>query len=78
VEELVGDDEAGLLVGREVDAVAGALAALAASPELRKRLGAAARERAAEYTWDRSAEAVLDAYRAALDAKAASGVLEPA
>jgi glycosyltransferase involved in cell wall biosynthesis len=78
VEELVGNNEAGLLVEREVDAIAGALTALAASPDLRKRLGASARERTADYTWERSAEAVLTAYRAALDAKAAPGVLEAA
>jgi UDP-glucose:(heptosyl)LPS alpha-1,3-glucosyltransferase len=66
VDELVGDGEAGLIVDRNADALGGALAALAADPERRRRLGAAARERAACYTWDRSTDAVLAVYRSVL------------
>jgi UDP-glucose:(heptosyl)LPS alpha-1,3-glucosyltransferase len=69
IEELVGDGEAGVLVERDVDAVAAALRALAANPDMRKRLGATARERVAEYTWERSADAMLAAYRDALEVR---------
>jgi glycosyltransferase involved in cell wall biosynthesis len=66
VEELVGDGDAGLVVERTPSALASALAVLADSPETRERLGAAARERSAEYTWERSADAVLAVYRSLL------------
>lgn len=49
IEELIGDDEAGILAAREPGAVAQALAALAGDPERRARLGAAARSRAARF-----------------------------
>jgi len=68
VDELVGDGEAGLIVDRDVGELAAALAALAADPERRSRLGAAARERVAGYTWERSTDAVLAAYRTLLGA----------
>jgi glycosyltransferase involved in cell wall biosynthesis len=68
VEELVGEGEAGLIVDRNANALAAALGALAADAERRARLGAAARSRAAEYTWDRSADAVLGVYRTLLGA----------
>jgi len=51
-----------------VGELAAALAALAADPERRSRLGAAARERVAGYTWERSTDAVLAAYRTLLGA----------
>lgn len=63
VEELVGDDVAGRIVQREAGAVAEALCELAGSAETRLRLGAAARDRAASFTWDRSAETVESVYR---------------
>jgi len=63
VEELVGDGAAGIPVERDAREVAAAVAALAASPELRRRLGAAARARSEAFTWERSAEAVEGAYR---------------
>jgi UDP-glucose:(heptosyl)LPS alpha-1,3-glucosyltransferase len=66
VDELVGDGDAGLIVDRDANSLAAALAALAADPERRDRLGAAGRERAAEYTWERSADAVLSLYRSVL------------
>ena len=68
VDELVGDGEAGLIVDRDVGELAAALAMLAADPERRSRLGAAARERAARYTWERSTDAVLAVYRTLLGA----------
>jgi glycosyltransferase involved in cell wall biosynthesis len=62
--EVAGD--AGLLVDPlDVDELAGALARALGDAELRARLGAAARERAARYTWARTAEGMVAAYRAA-------------
>jgi glycosyltransferase involved in cell wall biosynthesis len=62
IDELVGDDVGGLIVERDADAIARALVALAESPELRRRLGAAAAERAAAFTWERSAAVLDDLY----------------
>jgi glycosyltransferase involved in cell wall biosynthesis len=62
VAEVVGDGEAGIVVQREPDAVAEALATLAADPARRVAVGAAARRRASEFTWERSTEAVLGLY----------------
>jgi glycosyltransferase involved in cell wall biosynthesis len=62
--EVVG--RAGLLVDPlDVDDLAGALSRALGDAELRARLGAAARERAAEYSWARTAEGMVGAYRAA-------------
>jgi glycosyltransferase involved in cell wall biosynthesis len=61
-EELAGD--AGLLVDpRDVDALADALGRVLADDALAARLGELGRARAALYTWARSADLVLDAYR---------------
>jgi glycosyltransferase involved in cell wall biosynthesis len=62
VEELVGDGEAGAIVARDPDAVATGLRPFLADPELRRRAGAVARERASAFTWERSVEALLSAY----------------
>jgi glycosyltransferase involved in cell wall biosynthesis len=63
--EVAGD--AALLVDPlDVDALAGALRRLLDDPDLAARLGAAARERAATFTWERTADATIDAYRAAV------------
>ena len=59
--EVCGD--AALLV--EPGGLAGAMAAIAADGDLRGRLAAAGRERAAAFSWDRSAEAHERAYRLA-------------
>ena len=62
--EVAGD--AALLVDPlDVDAIAGALQRVLADPNLARRLGDAARLRAAEFTWARTAEGTVDAYRAA-------------
>lgn len=59
--------EAALLVDPlDVDAIAGALRRLLEDRDLANRLGAAARTQAATYTWARTADAVVQAYRAAL------------
>jgi glycosyltransferase involved in cell wall biosynthesis len=66
VEELVGDDQAGFVVRRDPEEIAAALILLAGSPTTRRRLGEAARERCAPFTWDRSAAAVESIYRSVL------------
>ncbi|HET7572560.1 MAG TPA: glycosyltransferase family 4 protein [Gaiellaceae bacterium] len=66
IDELVGDDEAGLLVERDPAAVADALVRLG-DPELRRRLGEEAARRAANYSWERSVEAVRRTYRDLLE-----------
>jgi glycosyltransferase involved in cell wall biosynthesis len=47
----------------DVEAIADALAALVDDPQERERLGAAARARAATYTWERTASLTVEAYR---------------
>jgi glycosyltransferase involved in cell wall biosynthesis len=67
--EVAGD--AALLVDPlDVDAIAGALARLLGDAHLAADLGAAARARAATFTWARTAEATVVAYRDALGARA--------
>jgi glycosyltransferase involved in cell wall biosynthesis len=67
--EVAGD--AGLLVDPlDVDAIAGAIQRLLEDRELAGRLGRAARERAATFTWERTAAAVTAAYRDAVGARA--------
>jgi glycosyltransferase involved in cell wall biosynthesis len=64
-EEVIGD--AGLLVDpTDVDAIAGALARLLDDRVEAERLGAAARERAAEFSWERTAAGYLAAYHEAM------------
>ena len=72
IEELVGDNEAGVLVEGIPATVGAALADLAGDPGRRKSLGRAARERAKSYPWDRSAATVLDLYRQLLRARDAN------
>jgi glycosyltransferase involved in cell wall biosynthesis len=62
--DLVVDGETGLLVPpRDVDALRAALGRLLADRELRRRLGAAARERIRAYcSWEGVTDAVLSAY----------------
>jgi glycosyltransferase involved in cell wall biosynthesis len=61
-EELAG--EAGLLVDPlDVEALAAALERVLGDETLARRLGELGRERAARYSWERSADLVLEAYR---------------
>jgi glycosyltransferase involved in cell wall biosynthesis len=60
---LVRDGTGGVLVDRDPDALADALATLVADPARRAADGRAARARAEHYTWDASAASVLDLYR---------------
>ncbi len=62
IDELVGDDEAGLLVERSAAAVAVALLRLAGEPLLRTSLGTEGRARVSALGWDDSVERVLDVY----------------
>ena len=66
--DLVADEETGLLVPpRDVSVLRAALERLLADEELRKRLGAAARERARTlFSWDRVTDQTLAAYDEAL------------
>ena len=52
VEELVRDGESGRIVARSGEEFGRALAELGADPELRGRMGRAAREASAGYAWD--------------------------
>jgi UDP-glucose:(heptosyl)LPS alpha-1,3-glucosyltransferase len=70
IDELVGDDAAGLLVERSGDAFAAALARIADDADLRARLGTEGRRRAAAYDWGRSADSVLSVYDELLERSA--------
>lgn len=65
--DLVGEDQAGILVDRMPRAVGDALARLASDPALRARLGEEGRRRAQGYSWARSVAAVRDVYRRLLE-----------
>ena len=62
IDELVGEDEAGLLVERSAESVAAALTRLAADAGARGRLGAEAARRAERYSWSRSVAATTEVY----------------
>ncbi|HEX2112353.1 MAG TPA: glycosyltransferase family 4 protein [Gaiellaceae bacterium] len=63
VEDLIGNDEAGILVERTTRSFADALARLACDPALRRRLGDEGARRARDRTWRQSTQSVLDVYR---------------
>ena len=62
----VGGDAAVLVDPLDTDAIAGALGRLLDDPGLATRMGEAARARAGLYTWERTADAMVAAYEAAL------------
>lgn len=70
--ELVGDDEAGLIVGRNVDEVAAAMSALARDTARRTALGSEACRRARRFTWTASGASVIHLYRSLLGEEAGS------
>ncbi len=64
VGSLVEDGEHGVVVPpRDIGALADALSELAESPELRSRMGRAAREKVSDYSWERYGDRVADVYR---------------
>lgn len=62
--DVVGDEVAGLLVGRNGADVGEALTRLAADPALRARLGAAAREHALDYDWANATDGITELWSA--------------
>jgi glycosyltransferase involved in cell wall biosynthesis/predicted metal-dependent phosphoesterase TrpH len=69
---LVENRHTGLLCRPDVDHVAGALLQLAASPELRTKLGSAGARGARARSWERSMSQLAAGYRLALDGAAAA------
>jgi glycosyltransferase involved in cell wall biosynthesis len=63
VDELIGGDEAGILVDRSAASVGAALARLALDPVLRAQQSRAARDRTRELTWERSSARFVSLYR---------------
>ena len=65
---LLREGETGLLVPpRDVAAYVAAVEMLARAPDLRARMGAAAREASAAYSWDAASESVARVYRALVE-----------
>jgi UDP-glucose:(heptosyl)LPS alpha-1,3-glucosyltransferase len=64
--EIVGDNDAGLIVERTPEAFAQAIAELADDSARRRRMGELARGSAALFSWERSAASVLAVYREVL------------
>jgi glycosyltransferase involved in cell wall biosynthesis len=62
----VADDAAVLVDPLDVEDIAGGIATVLDDPELAGRLRERGRERAATFTWDRTADGTVDVYRAAL------------
>ena len=63
-EEIVIDDESGLLVPPgDVAALSAAVERLIKMPEEHQRLASGSRQRALEMTWDRSTTQILEGYR---------------
>jgi glycosyltransferase involved in cell wall biosynthesis len=72
VAELVGHDEAGVIVARDIDSIANALSLLAGDDDLRGRLGAEARRRALAIGDGGYPQAVVSLYEQLLARPAAS------
>jgi UDP-glucose:(heptosyl)LPS alpha-1,3-glucosyltransferase len=62
VTELVGDNEAGMLIERSPASIGAAIARLATDNGTRERMAAAALRRVSAYSWDGSVASVIDAY----------------
>jgi glycosyltransferase involved in cell wall biosynthesis len=76
VAELIGDDQAGLIVSRNVDSIANALNRLAGDGELRVRLGSEGRRRALAIGHTGYPQAVASLYERLLAGPAATGRFE--
>ena len=62
--EIIDDGVTGILVAaRQPEAFAGAIGSLLDDPQLRERMGDAARHRAATFTWERASERLAAIYR---------------
>jgi len=67
IPELVRDGVEGVLVeSGDVKGLSDAIVRLLRDPGERARMGAAGQQRVAQFSWDRTALTVLDAYRSAL------------
>ena len=62
IEDLIADEHCGIPVTPDGASVSSALVDLAQNPGQRRQLGEAARQRASEFGWDRSAAAAAHAY----------------
>lgn len=63
IEDLVGSNEAGLIVKRTSGEVASAIAQLAVDARLRNQLGEVGRQRSLRYSWTSAVAGIIDAYR---------------
>jgi glycosyltransferase involved in cell wall biosynthesis/predicted metal-dependent phosphoesterase TrpH len=70
---LVENRHTGMLCQADADHIAGTVLQLAASPLLRRHLGASAVRAARERSWDRAMEQLAEGYRRALGAASAAG-----
>ena len=75
---LVENRHTGLLCRPDADRLAGAVLQLAASPLLRRHLGAAAVRAARERSWERALEQLAGGYRRALDERRGAAGQSPA
>jgi glycosyltransferase involved in cell wall biosynthesis len=63
LEDLIGEhQQRGRFIGNDAASIASVAFELAGAPQLRRELGERARQYATEFTWDRSATTVLEAY----------------
>jgi len=75
---LIENRHTGLLCGPDADHLAGAVLQLAASPLLRRHLGACAARAAAGRSWERALAQLADGYRRAIDASLPTARQAPA
>ncbi len=75
---LIENRHTGLLCGPDADHLAGAVLQLAASPLLRRHLGASATRAAAGRSWERALRQLADGYRRAIDASLPTARQAPA
>jgi glycosyltransferase involved in cell wall biosynthesis len=60
--ELVGNDEAGILIEPSARSLSEALVRLSENPSLRRRLGENAKEKAGQFSWERSTGRIVALY----------------
>ena len=69
VEELIDEGRNGWFVERDAEAIATRLRTLGADPDLRARMGAAARDSTEHYAWDRVVDAYVKLYATLAEAE---------